>query len=448
MKKIWKNLITSNYAFIGNSNNQRRGIILNITLLIMIILFLPLSIYNFFNRDIVTYAIIEFSTSILLICIIFYIRYSKNLTIASNIVAAIVILNITSYIYTENGQNNSFIWISSFIAFIFYLKGLKKGLFISFIFAICLFLFMFSLILNSDSYFNIVSFINVGTSFFVFLGILFFYHYLLDVAEKKLLKLNKNLSKRVKIELEKKEKQNILLIQKSKLEDLGETFAMLTHQWQQPLSIIFLETNILLDKLENSENIPNENKKDIEIILNNISNKTKFMFETLNDFNSFLSPYSQENTFSPYSSIKKMCSFIEPSFIIKNIKIIFSQESNKNSLVFGKENEFKQVILNILTNAAQSIEEKQKNNKDFIGNIFIDIKKEENILIISIKDNGIGVLIDNYFEPYITSKKDGTGIGLYLGKLIINKMNGKIDLKNHENGCEVVIELSIVYNHQ
>ncbi|OCL93194.1 sensor histidine kinase [Arcobacter porcinus] len=443
MKKIWKNLITSNYAFIGNSNNQRRGIILNITLLIMIILFLPLSIYNFFNRDIVTYAIIEFSTSILLICIIFYIRYSKNLTIASNIVAAIVILNITSYIYTENGQNNSFIWISSFIAFIFYLKGLKKGLFISFIFAICLFLFMFSLILNSDSYFNIVSFINVGTSFFVFLGILFFYHYLLDVAEKKLLKLNKNLSKRVKIELEKKEKQNILLIQKSKLEDLGETFAMLTHQWQQPLSIIFLETNILLDKLENSENIPNENKKDIEIILNNISNKTKFMFETLNDFNNFLSPYNNQSNFSPYNSILKMSSFIEATFKLKNIDISFTKTCDKKSLVFGKENEFKQTILSILTNSAQSINIKQKEDINYKGEIIIDLKRD-NFLIISIKDNGTGLLINNYFEPYITSKENGTGLGLYMSKLIINKMKGNITLRNHENGCEVLLEIPIL----
>ena len=75
-----------------------------------------------------------------------------------------------------------------------------------------------------------------------------------------------------------------------------------------------------------------------------------------------------------------------------------------------------------------------KNQKKFI---FIDSYKEDSNYIIKIKDNAGGIsldIIEKIFEPYFTTKEDyeGTGIGLYMCKQIINGMNGEIKVKNSE----------------
>ena len=75
-----------------------------------------------------------------------------------------------------------------------------------------------------------------------------------------------------------------------------------------------------------------------------------------------------------------------------------------------------------------------KNQKKFI---FVDSYKEDTNYIIKIKDNAGGIspnIIEKIFEPYFTTKEDyeGTGIGLYMCKQIINGMNGEIKVKNSE----------------
>ena len=128
--------------------------------------------------------------------------------------------------------------------------------------------------------------------------------------------------------------------------------------------------------------------------------------------------------------------------VIKNCKEIF---------VTGLENEFIQVILNIINNAMDAFENK-KNNHKFI---FIDAYKEKNNVLIKIKDNAGGIeknIIDRVFEPYFTTKhkSQGTGIGLYMSLEIIKKhMNGNLTVcnknytyKNIEySGAEFIIEI-------
>ena len=96
------------------------------------------------------------------------------------------------------------------------------------------------------------------------------------------------------------------------------------------------------------------------------------------------------------------------------------------------ENEFLQVIINILNNSKDEFERKEFEKKY----IFIDTKITQDEIIISIKDNAGGIekeVINRVFEPYFTTKfkSKGTGIGLYMSKEIIEKhMNGNISVKN------------------
>ena len=109
----------------------------------------------------------------------------------------------------------------------------------------------------------------------------------------------------------------------------------------------------------------------------------------------------------------------------------------------GYENEFTQIILVILNNALDNQEITNKTN------FHIDIKVEEtsDSYLITISDNGGGIpshIIDKIFEPYFSTKfkKEGSGIGLYMAKMIIEQsMHGKINVESNADICIFEIKL-------
>ena len=111
-------------------------------------------------------------------------------------------------------------------------------------------------------------------------------------------------------------------------------------------------------------------------------------------------------------------------YLIKNIE---------NFNILNYENEILQVLINIVNNAKDEL---KKDTDNPIGYVFIDLYKHNETLIIKIKDNAGGIkeeIIDRIFEPYFTTKhqSQGTGIGLFMCKEIINKhMNGEIYISN------------------
>jgi signal transduction histidine kinase len=107
-----------------------------------------------------------------------------------------------------------------------------------------------------------------------------------------------------------------------------------------------------------------------------------------------------------------------------------------------------QVFMNILNNAIQSIAERQYINKE--GAIVIKTHRQNNNIVIRIKDNGMGISAKNknkIFEPFFTTKQVGTGTGLGLSIVhsIIRDHNGKIQIESEENlGAEFIITLPII----
>ena len=101
--------------------------------------------------------------------------------------------------------------------------------------------------------------------------------------------------------------------------------------------------------------------------------------------------------------------------------------SNSDVLLF----EIIQVLMNILMNAKDALEHKESEKL-----ILIKVKKVKEKISISIRDNAGGVpedIIDKIFEPYFTTKHqfNGTGIGLYMSKLIVEKhLDGELNVKN------------------
>ena len=114
------------------------------------------------------------------------------------------------------------------------------------------------------------------------------------------------------------------------------------------------------------------------------------------------------------------------------------------------ERYIKQSLINIIQNAIDSILEKSE--KNYKKEIQIKLKTVDNFALITIKDNGIGIkeeLLPKIFEPYFTTKRHGTGLGLTNVARIIEAHNGNINIESeYGKGTKVIIKLPLMQENQ
>ena len=105
----------------------------------------------------------------------------------------------------------------------------------------------------------------------------------------------------------------------------------------------------------------------------------------------------------------------------------------------GFPGQYGQAVLNLLVNAKEAILEKHPAD----GRIRVALRQEGNNAVLSVEDNGGGIapdILPRLFDPYFTTKDQGTGIGLYMAKMIIERnMEGEIRADNTENGARFTI---------
>ena len=236
------------------------------------------------------------------------------------------------------------------------------------------------------------------------------------------------------IELRKKDK---LIIQQSRLAQMGEILSMIAHQWRQPLSAISATTSNLKLKIMLDEVDIKMFEKEISLI----DNYTQHLSKTIDDFRGFLSEKSIKETITLEEIIVSTLMIVEKSFESKNIAL--NTNFTCNQKIYTYVSKIKQVLLNLLKNAEDALlQNKVKNPK-----ISIDTISKDKCKIITIKDNGGGIpsnIKDRVFEPYFSTKKkkNGTGLGLYMSKIIIEEhCDGKLYFQSNKNGTTFFIEL-------
>ncbi len=246
-----------------------------------------------------------------------------------------------------------------------------------------------------------------------------------------------------KLEDEKRMQEQIL-IQQSKMASMGEMIAAIAHQWKQPLNGIYLTMQIIEDKISSEEKINLDVHDNIERIYSLI----EFMGHTINDFRSFFNPDKNKSLFDLTRTIQSVASLVYPQLKSNHIELII--DADEGYSVFGYLNEFKQVILNIISNSKDAILGARSGGKlsdDAL--IRITVNKKEDFFVIEIADNGGGIdeklLPDKLFEPYVSTKgSNGTGIGLSMSRTIIQKhANGRLEAYNRENGAVFRILLPV-----
>lgn len=235
--------------------------------------------------------------------------------------------------------------------------------------------------------------------------------------------------------------QKQFLIQQSKLAEMGDMIAAIAHQWNEPL----VELSALVQDIQTSYLLKELKDDEVKEFVNDSMVQIKYMSRTLNDFRNFLKPSTKKKLFSISKSFSEINEIIGKQVFYSNIKMNFNYKNeNEELLVYGYENEFKQVLLNIINNAKNKIVDKNLpiNKK---GNININIQRCQNFNTIEIIDDAGSIdekIINSIFEPYFTTKADGTGLGLYMAKIIIEeKMRGTINAKNDGDNVIFTIKL-------
>ena len=250
-----------------------------------------------------------------------------------------------------------------------------------------------------------------------------------ELLEKssELVKINAGLENRIKIEVRNNERKNKLLFQQTKMAAMGEMIANIAHQWRQPLNNISLLVYFVRDNYDNK----NFTKDDFAVCVHDISSQLSYMSNVIEDFSAFFKPTSKETVFNLSSALKKTINLSAIEYLYKDINII---KDTKNIQLKTLENEFTQVLINILTNARDEFVRNESEEKL----IFVSAIKKDTNIIIKIRDNAGGIHEDHIprvFEPYFTTKEEskGTGIGLYMCSEIITKhMHGQILVENKE----------------
>ncbi|MBP6714609.1 CHASE4 sensor-containing signal transduction histidine kinase [Arcobacter acticola] len=275
-----------------------------------------------------------------------------------------------------------------------------------------------------------------NTAVSIFVLILFFIFYFYIYYHKR---LNIELEIRVEDEIKKQKAQEEILIHQSRSAEIGEMINNIAHQWRQPLNNLSLTIQNIGFKYENDVLTKEELNETIDkskMIINSMSN-------TIDTFRNFFEPTKNKNLFKVEHSIENTLEILSSTLRFYNIEVV--KEIIDDVEIYDYENEFSQVLLNIITNARDAL----VSNKIEKPIIKVNVSKIENNVIVKIKDNANGIneeIIDRIFEPYFTTKGkgNGTGIGLYMSKLIIEKnMNGKLTVKNDNDGAVFIITLNI-----
>ena len=208
----------------------------------------------------------------------------------------------------------------------------------------------------------------------------------------------------------------------------------IAHEIKNPLTPIQLSAEYIKSKSKNKENISYANtiiKKVslIESMVNEFSNfarmpKPKFISTSLNNLCYELFLFHKRSN-------------KEINFVFKNLK--------KDKLVKIDELQISMAISNLIKNSVESINEKKKEFKRLDGKIILSIYFKKENVHIKIDDNG-GGLPKNFpnnkiLEPYITTKKTGSGLGLPIVLKIIQEHDGNFYINNNKNGTSSLIEL-------
>lgn len=249
--------------------------------------------------------------------------------------------------------------------------------------------------------------------------------------EDELKALNDSLFMKVQCGIQEAKQKDKKILEQAKLARIGSMISMIAHQWRQPLS----QLSGILMELETATRFKKVDENHIYNAIEKSDKMIEFMSNTIDDFRNFYKPDKIKEEFLVSVSCSKAINIIDAT--LKNFGIELNVDVKNDKKVYGYPTEFAQVILNLISNAKDVLIEKEIKNP----RIDISIDSKGVLSSIIIKDNAGGIDEKNQeliFDPYYSTKDSskGTGLGLYISKLIIERnMGGELSVYNDDEGA-------------
>ncbi|KIM10132.1 MAG: hypothetical protein KU37_11625 [Sulfuricurvum sp. PC08-66] len=221
-----------------------------------------------------------------------------------------------------------------------------------------------------------------------------------------------------------------LFLMQTRQAQMGEMLSMIAHQWRQPLAII----SALMGRQKIKIMMESATLEEMAQTFDEIELQVQHLSRTISDFKDFFKPdKSMVETTSAWM-VAKALELIEHTLLQNNIAV--ETHIGIDEVYMTYESELIQVLLNLVKNGYDALKERHVAQ----GWIRISATQEQREVVIRVEDNGGGVdpaVIDTLFLPYVSTKSDnGTGLGLYMSKTIIQEhCQGTIEVQNSPVGA-------------
>jgi len=250
-------------------------------------------------------------------------------------------------------------------------------------------------------------------------------------SQNELKVFNKTLEEKVAKEVEHNRQKDKQMLEQSRLAQMGEMISMIAHQWRQPLSAITATTGTMTLKIQLDQIEP----KDMQDEIQKINTYVQYLSTTISDFRNFFKPDKEKHITSLHEIVHRSIQIIGSLLESEGIRLELFLESKAEFSSYP--NELQQVVINLLKNAKDVFNEKDISSP----RIFIKTVTLDNEVQLSVSDNAGGIPEANLpyiFDPYFTTKekRDGTGLGLYMSKLIVeDHCCGRLNIENLDDGA-------------
>lgn len=216
---------------------------------------------------------------------------------------------------------------------------------------------------------------------------------------------------------------------------LGQIAASFAHEFRNPLTSVKGFIYLLQKELEKTE----QSNYYFDII----QNEMQSLEEKITQFLYLSKMRGLEDKLEKVqvnSLLKEMLNFMYPRFSEANI--VTSTDLGEDIVIEGDSSQIKQVLLNILVNAVEEL-----SGWDGERRIKVSLKKiDDTFVALSICNNGNPIpdyLLENVFQPFVTTKSLGTGLGLSVCKQIVEKHNGTIDVRSGDDFTCFIIKFPL-----
>lgn len=256
----------------------------------------------------------------------------------------------------------------------------------------------------------------------------------LQQLKQEMEQMNATLQRKIEEEVRKNREKDFMLIEQSRYATMGEMLRNIAHQWRQPLNVL----GLLLQDIQEAYAYGELNEAYLRTSIQKCFIQIQHMSRTINDFRNFFKPHKEVTYFRPIQAIRQALKIISAS--LDHYQVRLHVQNRTRAYMYGYPNEMSQVLINLLTNACEQFVERDVAQRIICVRTYAD----DSFIYIQIKDNAGGIdetILPRMFEPYVTTKKDGTGLGLYMSKMIVTKMGGDLLVSSSKKGATFTIRM-------